>query len=363
MFYHKYRPQFFREVVGQEIVVKILRNFLKKEKIPHGYLFSGERGTGKTSVARIYAKAINCLSRKNEEPCGECRVCKLFQENKFLDIVEIDAASHRKIDDVRNLQEYIGFRPLQGKYKVFIIDEAHSLTEEASNALLKTLEEPPPHVIFILATTDAHRILPTILSRVQRLDFQRISLPKIVEKLKFIMENEGFDFDEPALYLIAEESGGSLRDAETLLEKIVLSLNPHTKLTENLVAEFLGHLSFNKILEFLELIAEKKTKEVLEFLEKIYLQGFDLNLFIRSLLKTIKQLIFLKIHPEYAKHLKTEKPEEIIEKMVRISERFSIEDLKKLSFLLFEAENYLRKEPPSLLLPLELAVLEYFGVK
>ena len=363
MFYHKYRPKFFREVIGQEIVIKILKNFLKRDDVPHGYLFSGERGTGKTTVARIYAKALNCLQRKDEEPCGECRVCQLFQANKFLDVIEIDAASHRKIDDIRNLQEHIGFRPIQGKYKVFIIDEAHSLTEEASNALLKTLEEPPRNVIFILATTEPTRILPTILSRVQRLDFRRISLPKIVEKLKFIAENENIPYEESALYLIAEESGGSLRDAETLFEKISLSLNPHSKLTEDLVSEFLGHLSFLKILNFLEIISEKKLKEALEFLEKIYADGFDLSLFLKSVLKTVRQLIFLKIHPNYVKHLETEKPIEIIERLKKIAGNFSLEDLKKLSYLLFEAENELKKEPPSLLLPIELALIEYFEVK
>ena len=363
MFYHKYRPKFFREVIGQEIVVKILQNFLKKETIPHGYLFAGERGTGKTSIARIYAKALNCLERKDGEPCDQCFTCQLFNENKFLDIIEIDAASHRKIDDIRNLQEHIGFRPIQGKYKVFIIDEAHSLTEEASNALLKTLEEPPRHAIFILATTEPNRILPTILSRVQKFDFRRIDFLKIVKKLKFIADNENIPYEESALYLIAEESGGSLRDAETLFEKISLSLNPHSKLTENLVADFLGYLNFMKVLNFLEIITSKKINDVLEFLEKIYTEGFDLNLFLRSLLKTIRQLIFLKIHSDYAKHLEIEKPIEIIEKMKKISDKFSLEDLKKLSYLLFEAENQLKREPPSLLLPIELALIEYFGVK
>ncbi|GIW67202.1 MAG: hypothetical protein KatS3mg096_070 [Candidatus Parcubacteria bacterium] len=363
MFYHKYRPQFFKEIIGQDVVVRILKNFLKRERPPHGYLFAGERGTGKTSVARIYAKALNCLDLKESEPCGHCRICQLFQENKFLDLIELDAASHRKIEDIRNIQEHIGFRPIQGKYKVFIIDEAHSLTEEASNALLKTLEEPPSHAIFILATTEPDRILNTIHSRVQRLDFRRISLPQIVTKLKLIADKEGFKYQEPALYLIAEEAGGSLRDAETLLEKIVLSLNPHFELSEELVAEFLGHLSPTKILEFLELISQKKIEESLNFIFNVYAQGFDLNLFIKSLLKTIRQLIFLKLQPNYAKHLETEKSEELIAKMKKLAENFKINDLKKLSSLFFEAEMNLRREPPSLLLPLELALLEYFEVK
>jgi len=363
MFYHKYRPKFFKEVIGQDIVVRILKNFLKKERPPHGYLFAGERGTGKTSVARIYAKALNCLELKDSEPCGQCLVCRLFEQNKFLDLIELDAASHRRIEDIRNIQEHIGFRPIQGKYKVFIIDEAHSLTEEASNALLKTLEEPPSHAIFILATTEPERILPTIHSRVQRLDFRRISLPQIVSKLKLIAEKEGFDYEEPALYLIAEESGGSLRDAETLLEKISLSLNPHLKLTEELVSEHLGHLSPRKVLEFLELISQKNIDLALSFIFDIYSQGFDLNLFVKSLLKTIRQLILLKIYPYYRKHLENEKQKEIIEKMEKLAAKFKIEELKKLSFLFFEVEMGLRREPPSPLMLLELALIEYFELK
>lgn len=362
MFYHKYRPKFFREVIGQEIVVKILKNFLEKEP-PHGYLFAGERGTGKTSVARIYAKALNCLNRKDSEPCGECLVCKLFDENKFLDVIEIDAASHRRIEDIRNLQEHIGFKPLQGKYKVFIIDEAHSLTEEASNALLKTLEEPPPSVIFILATTEPQRVLPTIHSRTQRLDFRRISLPKIVEKLKFICEKESIPFEESALYLVAEESGGSLRDAETLLEKVSLSLNPHSKLTEELVADFLGQVSLKSTLELIELISQNKIQESLNFLHQVYLQGYDLEVFLKSLIKTLREIIFLKIHPEFQKHLVREKPEEMIEKMKKLAQNFSLEKLRRLISLLFEADSILKREPPSPLIPLELALVEYFELK
>jgi DNA polymerase-3 subunit gamma/tau len=363
MFYHKYRPKFFREVIGQDIAVRILKNFLKQNQPPHGYLFAGERGTGKTSLARIYAKALNCLDLKDSEPCGHCQTCKLFEQNKFLDLIELDAASHRKIDDIRNILEHIGFRPIQGRYKIFIIDEAHSLTEEASNALLKTLEEPPLHAIFILATTEPERILPTIHSRVQRIDFRRISLPQIVNKLKMIAEKEGFSYEEPALYLIAEEAGGSLRDAETLLEKISLSLNPHLQLTEELVSEYLGHLSPRKVLEFLELISQKNVDESLNFIFDIYSQGFDLNLFIKSLLKTIRELILLKIHPHYRKHLENEKQEEIIKRMESLAEKFKIEELKKLSYLFFEAEMSLKREPPSPLLILELALLEYFDIK
>jgi DNA polymerase-3 subunit gamma/tau len=363
MFYHKYRPKFFKDVIGQEIVIKILKNFLKQNKPPHGYLFTGERGTGKTSIARIYAKALNCLNLNDSEPCGSCYICKLFDQNKFLDLVEIDAASHRKVEEMRNILEHIGFRPLQGKYKVFIIDEAHSLTEEASNALLKTLEEPPDYSIFILATTEPERILSTIRSRVQRLDFRRISFPQIVTKLKLIAQKEKFDFDEESLYLIAEESGGSLRDAETLFEKILLSLDSNQKLTEEIVSEYLGYLSQVKILKFLELISEKKLDDSLKFIFDIYSKGFDLNLFIKSTLKEIRQLILLKINENYSKHLLVEKSEEVVKKMKKLSETFKIEELKKLSHLFFDAEMSLKREPPSPLLILELALLEYFDVK
>lgn len=359
MFYHKYRPKFFREIIGQEIVLKILKSFLKLDKPPHGYLFAGDRGTGKTSVARIYAKALNCLNLKDSEPCGQCRNCRLFHENKFLDLVELDAASNRKIEDIRNIKEHIGFKPIHGRYKVFIIDEAHSLTEEASNALLKTLEEPPAHAIFILATTEPDRILSTIHSRVQRLDFQRIGLSKIVLKLKMIAEAEGIKYEDPALYLIAEESAGSLRDAETILEKVSLSLNPHNVLTEDLVAQALGHLSFKKTLDFLEIVFNKKTELALNFIHQIYFEGNDIHLFIKSLLRLVRQLILAKNQPLYFKHLETEKPKELIEKMKVLVNKTSLEDLKKLTKLLFEAHSNLRKEPPLLILPLELAIIEF----
>lgn len=359
MFYHKYRPKLFKEVVGQEVIVNILKNFLIKNYIPHGYIFSGEKGTGKTTVARIYANSLNCHQLQDFEPCGQCRICKLIRDNKFLDIVEIDAASHRRIEDIRNIQEHIGFKPLQGKYKVFIIDEAHSLTEEASNALLKTLEEPPSHAIFILATTDPDRIISTVLSRLHRLDFRRISLPEIVNKLKFIAKNEKIDYDEEALFLIAQETNGSLRDAETLLEKIVISLSP-TKLTEENVSQLLGHLNFSQLFEFINLIGDKNLKEALTLANKIYVQGFDLVIFTKSIIKILRQLILLKVDPNFAKHLNIEKSPEIIEKLKTLEKKFKIEELKKLSRLFLEAEINLKKDNPFQIFIIEFALVEYF---
>ncbi len=363
MYYQKYRPKKFSEVIGQEIIIKILKNTIKRGEILHGYLFAGERGTGKTTVARIFAKTINCLQPLDGEACDHCVICDLWNKNKFLDMIEIDAASHRKIDDIRNLQEHIGFRPLQGRYKVFIIDEAHMLTDEAFNALLKTLEEPPKHVVFILATTEPSKIPPTILSRLQRLDFKRISYPQIVEKLKLILENEKIPFDESALYLIAEESEGSLRDAETLLEKVVLSLNPHLKLTQDYVANFLGQISTKQLLDFINLILEKKIESALSFLHEIYKNGFELLSFLRGLIKVIKEIIFIKIHPDFSKHLINEKPKEIVDYMIEISKKSDVNSFKKLLRLFFEADSLMRKEPPHPLLPIELAVLEFITLE
>jgi len=360
MFYHKYRPQFFKEVVGQEIVVKVLKNFLKRDKPPHAYLFAGERGTGKTSVARIYAKALNCLQRNDEEPCGKCKICKLFIENKFLDLIEIDAASYRRIEDVRTIQEHIGFKPLQGKYKVFIIDESHSLTEEASNALLKTLEEPPQHAIFILATTEPDRILSTIHSRVQRLDFKRINASQIIEKLKLISKKEGFEVNEGALYLIAEEAEGSLRDAETLFERVVLALDNKEKLTEDFVSEFLGYLSLNRVLDFLEIIKKGDLKESLDFVLKIYSEGYDLELFLKKILKVLRQLLLAKVNPDYLKHLSVENSKETIKRLEKLIANFELSDIKKLNYLFFEANFNLKKDSSLSLFPIELAIFQYF---
>ncbi|BCX15404.1 MAG: hypothetical protein KatS3mg097_296 [Candidatus Parcubacteria bacterium] len=367
MFYHKYRPQFFKEVIGQDLVIKILQNFLRSGIIPHAYLFSGDKGTGKTTLARIFAKAVNCQNinteKQNIEPCDQCFTCKLFKQNKFLDIIELDAASNRKIDDIRHIQEHIGFHPLQGKYKVFIIDEAHSLTEEASNALLKTLEEPPKHALFILATTEANKILPTVLSRVQRLDFKKIPAKKIFEKLKKICAAEKIKYEESALLMIAEEAEGSLRDAETLLERISLSLAPQEILSEDIVNDFLGYLNTNKILEFIELVTNKKIKESINFLEEIYSKGFDMVLFLKSVLIMLKKITLSKIDESYLKHLTFEKSQETIERIKKINQQLTIEDLKNLQQVLLKANQQLRYELPSPTLPIELALIEYFRLK
>ncbi len=221
VFYRKWRPQLLSEVVGQEHVTHTLLNALAGERISHAYLFCGPRGTGKTSTARGLAKAINCLTNGKGEPCNTCEMCRAITEGRALDVIEVDAASNRGIDEIRDLREKVNYAPNQARRKVYIIDEVHMLTKEASNALLKTLEEPPPHVIFILATTEAHKLLPTILSRCQRFDFHRHTQANMVTKLSLISKSEGIDIEPEALKLIARSATGSMRDAENLLQQMM----------------------------------------------------------------------------------------------------------------------------------------------
>jgi DNA polymerase-3 subunit gamma/tau len=218
--YLKYRPQTFDEVVGQEPITRTLRNALRQGKLRHAYLLTGPRGTGKTTTARLLAKAVNCHAPEEERPCNVCPICIAITEGRLLDLIEIDAASNRGIDEIRDIREKVGFRPNEGRFKVYVLDEAHMLTEPAFNALLKTLEEPPPHVIFALVTTDPHKIPATISSRCQRFDFRRVPLQAIMDRLSFIAEQEGVSVEPEALELIARQGTGAMRDAISLLDQL-----------------------------------------------------------------------------------------------------------------------------------------------
>ena len=218
----KYRPQTFQEVLGQDAIVTTLKNAIRNQRLAHAYLLCGSRGTGKTTLARVFAKALNCQAPTADgEPCGLCSSCKEIATGHSLDVLEIDGASHRGIDDIRRINETVGYASSSGRYKIYIIDEVHMLTKEAFNALLKTLEEPPPRVIFLFATTEPHKVLPTVLSRCQRFNLNRIPITTIVSKLRRIAQEQNIDVEEEALHLLARRADGGLRDAESLFDQII----------------------------------------------------------------------------------------------------------------------------------------------
>ena len=264
--YRKYRPQTFADVVGQDIIIKILKNSIKNNKINHAYIFSGPRGTGKTSVAKIFAKAVNCLN-KSGDVCNECEVCNLNTDD-IIDIVEIDAASNNGVDEIREIRNSIKLLPSLLKYKVYIVDEVHMLSPSAFNALLKTLEEPPSHAIFILATTEINKIPATVLSRCQKFDFKKIDNKLIVERLKYICECEKIKLDDDIIKFIAELSDGGLRDAINLLDQIN-SLNKKT-ITRTDVLNLIGSIDEGEVFELFNSVVSGNVSEVIEKVDSFY---------------------------------------------------------------------------------------------
>lgn len=294
----RYRPQAFKEVIGQTHVIRTLTNALKHQKLSHALLFSGIKGTGKTTVARIIAKSLNCLNLiDNYEPCNQCSNCIEINKGVFVDVIEIDAASNRGIEQIRELIENLKFSPAKGKSKVYIIDEAHMLTREASNALLKSLEEPPSHVYFILATTEPNKLLPTILSRCQRYDFRRLENPLIVKYLKKVCEQENYEIEESALNLIAKASQGSLRDALSLLDQ---AMAYGIKSKEDVISAFGWHETL-LIEELACVLLEKNFKKVLKVIQKVYEQGIDLIYLMEKLTEFFKELLVIKAFPKESK--------------------------------------------------------------
>lgn len=292
--YRKYRPQKFSEIAGQSHIVKTITNQIKFDDIAHGYLFSGSRGSGKTTIARLIAKALNCEQRKESgEPCNKCSSCLEINEGQSLDLIEIDAASNRGIDEIRELREKIRFAPTKGKYKVYIIDEVHMLTKEAFNALLKTLEEPPAHVVFILATTEIGKIPATIISRTQRFDFKKLSVDEIIKKLKEIAKKEEIEIDAKALQIIALNADGAMRDAASLLGQ-VMSVEDK-KITSDEVESILGKSSQESIIALADFMVKKDLRQAVLLVNAVLNDGFDLSRFTKEFIGYLRKTLLVKI--------------------------------------------------------------------
>ncbi|MFC1940521.1 DNA polymerase III subunit gamma/tau [Chloroflexota bacterium] len=349
VFYRKWRPQTLAEVVGQEPITQTLLNALSSSRISHAYLFCGPRGTGKTSTARILAKAVNCLTDGNSEPCNTCSMCQAINEARALDVIEIDAASNTGIDDIRSLREKVNYAPNQARYKVYIIDEVHMLSTSASNALLKTLEEPPPHVIFILATTEVHKILPTILSRCQRFDFRRLSQADVISKLTHICSTEGIHIEPEALRLIAKSATGSLRDAENLLEQLTTYYG--TELSLQQVQTTLGISGDWRAKEVTKHIINNDVSAGMKTINDVNSDGLDLRQFNRELIEYLRALLLVKTGSDEAVDLSTEDKAELKDLAARASLEQILRAVKLFGQLELGVENYST-------LPLELALVD-----
>ncbi len=350
--YRKWRPQTFDEVVGQEHVVRTLRNALLSGRVHHAYLFAGPRGTGKTTTARLLAKAVNCLEPEPaHRPCNRCAICKAINEGRLMDLIEIDAASNTSVEDVRELRERVGYRPSEARYKVYIIDEVHMLSTAAFNALLKTLEEPPPHAIFVLATTEPHRIPATVLSRCQRLDFRRVPLTDIVARLRRLSEQEGIQADEDALRLIARHATGSVRDAESLLDQ--LSAYTDRVVTVEAVRAALGAGDEEAVVALADALAARDVGRGLAVINDAADRGTDPRQFARQMTDHLRTLLFVRLGATVPLQI----PDSLRSTVQAQAERFTSRQLSRAVRLFGQAAADARAawQPQ---LPLELAFLE-----
>lgn len=336
--YRVYRPKTFEDVVGQEHIVKTLKNQIRNSNIGHAYLFSGTRGTGKTSTAKIFARAVNCLNSNDEEPCNECEICVDTLNDNIMDIVEIDAASNNSVDDIRELRESVKYTPSKAKYKVYIIDEVHMLSQGAFNALLKTLEEPPSYVIFILATTEPHKIPATILSRCQRFDFKRVSSKDIANRMAYICEKENIEAEEKALSLIARNSQGALRDALSILDQCMSFGNEIIEYKD--VIELLGTVNIDELFELSQAIIDENTKKTLQILNEFIIWGKDIRNLMNDLIDQFRNLMVCKVSKDLDEIISL--PEENIEKLKEQAKTININDLIRILNILSETQDSMK---------------------
>lgn len=333
--YRKFRPLNFAEIVGQEHITRTLRNQIIADRVGHAYLFNGGRGTGKTSAAKVLARAINCLNPKDGEPCNECEICRGAINGSLTDIVEMDAASNNSVEDIRSIREEVNFLPTKAKYRVYIIDEVHMLSTGAFNALLKTLEEPPEHVKFILATTEPQKLPATILSRCQRFDFKRISNENIIKRLTTVCEKSNIEITKEALNIIAILSEGAMRDALSILERCIQ--DGDNKIDEDKIKDLVGIPKITYIAKITEAITNYDVTQALENVDVVLTEGKDINNLVWELIKYVKDILVYKAAGKLDLY-----SEEEIEKIEEISEKVSKEDLIDIVYKLSELENEIK---------------------
>ncbi|ABS34519.1 DNA polymerase III subunit gamma/tau [Clostridium botulinum] len=333
--YREWRPRTFKEVVGQKHITVTLKNQVIEKRIAHAYLFCGTRGTGKTSTAKILSKAVNCLNPKDGEPCNECEICNKINSGTLMDVIEMDAASKRKLEDIKEVIENVKYPPQEGKNKVYIMDEVHMLTQEAVNAFLKTLEEPPSNVIFILATTDPQKLPITILSRCQRFDFRRIRNEEIFERLRAIVSEQGIYADDKSLNLIARMSDGAMRDALSILDQVISTGDG--KVEYDQVLDMLGLVTNENLLRITNSIIEKDVEKSMRIIEDIVLSGKDIYNFIKDMITHLRNILMVKVSKNPNEIL--DMSSENIDLVKEQSEKIRIEEIMRNIKILQEAEQ------------------------
>ncbi|MBH0312450.1 DNA polymerase III subunit gamma/tau [Alcaligenes faecalis] len=336
--YRTYRPQTFEDMVGQRHIIKTLKNQIKNDNVGHAYLFTGTRGTGKTSTAKIFARAVNCINPNDQEPCNKCEVCESILNDNTMDTIEIDAASNNSVDDIRELRESVKYSPTNCKYKVYIIDEVHMLSQGAFNALLKTLEEPPSYVIFILATTEPHKIPATILSRCQRFDFKRVTINEMVKRMKDICTGENMEVEERALNLIASNSQGALRDALSILDQC-MSFG-EDKITYDDVVELMGTVNIEQLFDLSQYIIDQDIKKSLQSLNEFISWGKDIRNLINDLISHFRNIMVRKVSKDIDDILSL--PEDTLERISKQSEGVDINSLIRILNVLSETQDSIK---------------------